>query len=309
MNIEKYRSCNFSLTEDFPFSIGQVHHDSTNVPAAHSHEFIELVYVVEGSAEHVFEGKSYPIKTNDVFIINPGEVHTFKVESGKHLEIINCLFLSSLISDSLLKELGISQSIDFFYIHPFLNNEERFHHFVNLDGNYSAQFLSILEGMIDEYERGKTSYSTLIRLRLIELLIILSRIYNESKLTIKHSDASESKVLVQRICGYLARNYNQKISIPDICKLFNISSRHLSRIFKLETGQTIIEMVHHLRIEKAKTLLLMGDTKIIEIALTVGYDDQAFFSRLFSRIVGCSPGKYKENESLRFSQNNKQTYI
>lgn len=304
MNIEKYRASSFSLTEDFPFWIQRFYHDSSNVPAAHSHEFIELVYVIEGHAEHIFEGKSYSIKTNDVFIINPGEVHTFKINPGESLEIINCLFLSSLISDSLLKELGISQSMDFFYIHPFLDNDERFHHFVNLDGKYSSQCLSILKEMINEFEGKQSSYSTLIRMQIIELLIILSRIYNELKLNIENPRTSENEVLVQRICGYLARNYNQKVSIPTICKLFNISSRHLSRIFKQETGQTIVEMVHHLRIEKSKALLLKSDDQIIEVALKVGYDDQAFFSRLFRRIVGCSPGKYKENERLRFSRNN-----
>ncbi len=128
---------------------------TSNIPPAHSHEFIELVFVVKGNARHVFEGESYDIKTNDVFIINPGEVHTFKIDPGETLEIINCLFISTLISDSLLKELGVSQSMDFFYIHPFLNKNERFHHLLNLDGNYSSRFLSLLEGMMYEYDNEK----------------------------------------------------------------------------------------------------------------------------------------------------------
>lgn len=306
MGIENYMSSESMFTKDFPFCIERYYHDPLNIPAAHSHEFIELVFVVEGNADHVFEGKSYPIQTNDVFIINPGEVHTFIIKPGNYLEIINCLFLPALIQDSLLKELGVSHSMDFFYIHPFLDKDERFHHFVNLDGNYSPRFVSLLEGMIDEYKKGKSCYTTLIRMQLIELLILLSRIYSEMELNIDKSTISknESQILVQRISGYLTRNYNQKVSIPTLCKLFGISQRHLSRLFKQETGHTIVEVVHHLRIEKAKTLLLESNDKVIEVALTLGYDDPAFFSRLFSRIVGCSPGKYKENESLRFSQNN-----
>ncbi len=150
------------------------------------------------------------------------------------------------------------------------------------------------------------AHSMLIRLQLVELLILLSRIYNEMKsnTSVSNTDENESHLLVQRICGYLARNYNQKLSIPTLCKLFNISPRHLSRLFKQETGKTIVEMVHGIRIEKAKTLLIESDEKVINIALRVGYDDPAFFSRLFRRITGVSPGRYKEKALLQFSRIN-----
>ena len=306
MTATKYLCSEYLLTKELPFWIQRFYHDSLNIPPAHSHEFIELVFVVKGNAQHVFEGESYHIKTNDVFIINPGEVHTFEIEPGETLEIINCLFMSTVIQDSLLKELGVSESMDFFYIHPFLNKKERFHHLLNLDGIYSSRFLSLLEGMMYECDKEKPCHSTLIRLQLVELLILLSRIYNEIKSSISetYNKENESQLLVQRICGYLTRNYDQKVSIPTLCKLFNISPRHLSRLFKQETGKTVIEMVHYIRIEKAKTLLLESNDKVINVALRVGYDDSAFFSRLFLRFAGVSPGKYKEKKSLRFSQIN-----
>jgi AraC family L-rhamnose operon regulatory protein RhaS len=295
MTATKYQSCDYMKTKEFPFWIQRFHHDSSNIPPIHSHEFIELVYVVKGHAKHLFEGQSYTIKTNDVFIINPGEAHTFLIEKEQSLEIINCLFLPNLIQDSWLKELGVSQSMDYFYIHPFLDKNERFHHLLNLDGNYSIRFLHLLEGMMYEYNKENSCYSTLIRLQLVELLILLSRIYNErnSKSNTSHNIVNDTNILIQRICGYLSRNYDQKISIQTLCNLFNISPRHLNRLFKQETGQTVVEMVHNIRIEKAKQFLIESDEKVINVAIKVGYDDPAFFSRLFRRVVGCSPGKYK----------------
>jgi len=296
MNAAKYQSSEYMSIEEFPFWIKHFHHDSTNLPPLHSHEFIELVYVVKGEAKHVFEGKSYTIKENDVFIINPGEVHTFSLDSGCEFEIINCLFLPSLIHDSWLKEMGVSQSMDYFYIHPFLDNNERFHHLLNLHGNQYLRIRSLLESMIHEFEGANSCFSTLIRIQLLELLIQLSRIYNLRKTGTCNESVmeKESKILVQRICGYIERQYDQKITIPTICKLFSISPRHLNRLFKQETGKTVIEMAHKIRIEKAKKFLVESDEKVINVAMRVGYDDPAFFSRLFRRIVGCSPGKYKE---------------
>ncbi|MCM3724764.1 AraC family transcriptional regulator [Neobacillus cucumis] len=291
----KLRCSEFMEVKEFPFCIRRYIHDHFNTPPVHSHEFIELIYVVQGEAEHIFEGQSYKIYSNDVFIINPGEVHTFSVEEGKTIEIINCLFLPNLIQGSWLKELGVSQSMDYFYIHPFLNKNERFHHGLNLKGNYSIRFLAQLEKMIQEFEKGSSISSVLIRLQLVELLILLSQIYNEKRTIpgIAYNVDHERKILIQRICGYLERHYDQKISIPDLCQLFNISARHLNRLFKQETNETVVEMIQRIRIEKAKYLLLASDEKVINIAMRVGYDDPAFFSKLFRRVVGCSPGKYK----------------
>ncbi|MCJ7842989.1 AraC family transcriptional regulator [Lederbergia sp. NSJ-179] len=295
MSATRYRSQEYMKNDEFPFWIRQYRHDSVNVPPAHSHEFIELVYVVKGEAKHVFNGQTYRIQTNDIFIINPGEVHTFQVEPGKKIDIINCLFLPNLIQDSWLKELGVSQSMDYFYIHPFLDNRERFHHLLNLKGTYSERVYSLLEGMMYEYAREGSCYPTLIRLQLVELLILLSRIYNEQQSNQQDPATIESSnLLVRRVCGYLARNYDQKISIPSLCKLFMISSRHLNRLFKQETNQTVVEMLQVIRIEKAKYFLTETNDKIIDIAIKVGYDDPAFFSRLFRRVVNCSPGKYRE---------------
>jgi len=300
MPTTKYQSSEYMSTEEFPFWIKTYNHDFTNCPPLHSHEFIELVYVMKGAGKHVFEGQSYRIKENDIFIINPGEAHTFSLEKGEKLEIINCLFLPSLIQGSWLKEMGVSESMDYFYIHPFLDNKERFHHLLNLNGNQFIRVRNLLESMIAEFEGGNSCSSTLIRLQLVEVLILLSRIYNEHKKITRNITVveKESQILARRICGYIERHYDQKISIPTICNLFSISPRHLNRLFKQETGKTIIEMTHKIRIEKAKKFLLESDEKVINVAMRVGYDDPAFFSRLFRRMVGCSPGRYKEAQFL-----------
>ncbi|MBS4203367.1 AraC family transcriptional regulator [Lederbergia citrea] len=291
----KLHSSQFMNEKTFPFWINRVVHDEHNLPPMHCHDFIELIYVVDGEAQHVFENEAYSISTNHIFIINPGEFHTFHIEPGKKIELINCLFLPSILHDTWLKELGVSQSMDFYYIHPFLDMSDRFHHSLNLQGDYSFHVQSLLEYMIKEFESALIGFSSLIKLKLAELLIVLSRIYNEKETLMKNisSQYDERKLLVRRICGYLERHYDQKISTQTLCELFNISTRHLNRLFKQDTGLTVIEMIHKIRIEKAKQLLIKSNEKVIDVAIKVGYDDPAFFSRLFKRKIGCSPGRYK----------------
>ncbi|WP_163537540.1 AraC family transcriptional regulator [Gracilibacillus sp. YIM 98692] len=294
------KSSEFMKEEEFPFWINYKVHTARNTPPIHAHDFIELVYVTEGEAEHIFEGELYPLSKGDVFIINPGEVHTYKVKSDRKLGIINCLFMPSLFDEVWLRGLGISESMDYFYVHPFLEKCERFHRCLNLRGQEAEDIRTRLEDLSDEFESKRNGYSPLIRLQLVQLLILLSRIYVRRNVTTEQLNVKthERKMFIQRICGYLERHYDQKLTISNLSELFNISPRHLNRIFKAETGKTVIEFIHHIRITRAMKLLTETNEKVISIAMDVGYDDPAFFTRLFTRKVGCSPGKYRDQSNV-----------
>jgi len=227
-----------------------------------------------------------------VFIINPGEVHTYQISPEQQLEIINCLFLPHLIGDDVLRSLKITDSMDYFYVQPFLDNRERFHHRMRLRGDEAKMVLYLLEDMIREKDSGKPGHTTLIRLKLIELLILLSRFFHASR-TASLPGASAGELAVRRISGYLERHCHQKISLPSLSGLFGISVRQLNRLFKKEAGVSVMEMIQQIRIERAKQLLRETDEKVIHIAAAVGYENPAFFSRLFTRLAGCSPGKFR----------------
>jgi len=68
---------------------------------------------------------------------------------------------------------------------------------------------------------------------------------------------------------------------------------------RLEYGKSVIDVLHDIRISRAKHLLTETDEKVIAIATMVGYDDPSFFSRLFHRHVGCSPSQYRTGLELR----------
>jgi AraC-like DNA-binding protein len=281
------------MKEDFPFWIHRVVHDSKHTPASHSHDFVELVYVVRGEAKHCFEGEQYDIRAGDVFFINPGEEHTYAFAPGQQIEIINCLFLPSLIGDSLLRELGVSQSMDYFYVHPFLQKSERFVHRLNLHGPEAETILTILESMMREVNERKAGFDTIIRLKMIELQLLLSRYYSLRQMTAPSSRREENRIMARRIRGYLERNFDQKITVPQLAAVFNISARQLNRLIRQETGMSTIDLLHSIRIDRAKHLLAESNEKVIAVASMVGYDDPSFFSRLFMRKVGCSPGNYR----------------
>jgi AraC-like DNA-binding protein len=280
------------MEAEFPFWIKRTEQSSLS---EHGHEFIELVYVVGGKGIQFFDGIGYEIKAGDVFIINPGETHSYRVEAGEQIEIINCLFMPSLMPYSLLNELEITASMDYFYVHPFLRSDVRFNHRLNLHGQDAALVLGLLDQMIREYGQKRVGYTTIIKLQVLELLLLLSRYYTSLQQPLRSSlhRKQDNEMTARRIYGYLERNYHDKITLKSLGELFNVSTRQLNRLMNIEFGTSVIDVLHEIRINRAKHLLTVTDEKIIVIATMVGYEDPSFFSRLFLRVTGCSPSNYR----------------
>ena len=94
--------------------------------------------------------------------------------------------------------------------------------------------------------------------------------------------------------AYIERNYDQEdISLNKAAASVNLSPNHFSTIFNQETGQTFIEFLTEVRMERAKELLRSTSMKMSEIAFAVGYKDAHYFSYLFKKTQDCTPREYR----------------
>ncbi|BCH27733.1 transcriptional regulator [Mesorhizobium sp. L-8-10] len=103
-----------------------------------------------------------------------------------------------------------------------------------------------------------------------------------------HADA-----VVRRAEKWLARNLHEPHAVAAVVNFCGIPERSLKRRFKTATGTTLIGHVQNLRMEEAKRLLETDSQSADEIAAIVGYDNPAFFRRLFKRSTGLTPGAYR----------------
>ena len=92
---------------------------------------------------------------------------------------------------------------------------------------------------------------------------------------------------------WLARNFRASNAVAGAVGASRVPERSLKRRFKAATGATLIEHVQNLRIEEAKRLLEMSDLPIDDISADVGYEEPAFFRRLFRRLTGLTPSEYR----------------
>lgn len=103
---------------------------------------------------------------------------------------------------------------------------------------------------------------------------------------------------VRKALDYIEANYMMSISTEDIAGAAGVHVGHLHRLFPEETGMTINEYLTHLRIEKAKTLLMHTDIPNASIATRAGISSQQYFCRLFKKETGMSPQEYRKSYAL-----------
>ncbi|WP_027718608.1 helix-turn-helix domain-containing protein [Desulfovirgula thermocuniculi] len=99
--------------------------------------------------------------------------------------------------------------------------------------------------------------------------------------------------VVKRALEYINRHYAHPISLHDVASSVGLSSCYFSYLFKKEVGQKFIDYLSHLRIEKAKQLLLTTTMSVAEIAHRVGYHDPNYFSKVFKNLTGVPPKQFK----------------
>ncbi|HAL74584.1 MAG TPA: hypothetical protein DCM45_05755 [Clostridiales bacterium] len=99
---------------------------------------------------------------------------------------------------------------------------------------------------------------------------------------------------------YLRQNYRD-VSLSSLAAAFHYSEPYLCRIIQKLTGQTFTELLHEIRLQNARDLLISTDFKIADIAVMVGYRSGDYFSRLFRHQSGMSPSRFRELHRASFT--------
>ena len=113
---------------------------------------------------------------------------------------------------------------------------------------------------------------------------------------IKNSETGfeEKENIVEKVSKYIDDNMDKMLKLEELASICNLSPGYFSRIFKKETGKTVITYINEKKVEKAKKLLKESKEPIINISLDLGFDDCGYFIRVFKKITGLTPKAFRE---------------
>jgi AraC family transcriptional regulator len=85
----------------------------------------------------------------------------------------------------------------------------------------------------------------------------------------------------------------EDFSLQDMADLVQLSVTHFSRMFHQSTGETPHRFVLRHRIQRAREMLRVGETRVLDVAVACGFKTQQHFARVFRRICGVGPTEYR----------------
>lgn len=263
----------------------------------HTHHFFQIIYVLEGSGIQVINENRYSFTKGDVFLLTPEDNHSYILDSKPLFCIIN-FTKNFFYKQTNSKEEKIDVS-DFFKRLEYI-----FHNQHNVKGslNYPKDkdiFSVLTTQLLIEKENEKT-FGKIITQNIIFLILnLLAR--NIQDHIIAYSKVHNPKNKTHEITSYIQQHIFEKerLSIPAIASQFNVSTGHLSRSFKEETGRTIKDYVTRYKLDIIKSRLKFSDLSISQIANEMNLSDESHLNKVFKAAFGMTASQYRNSTNRR----------
>jgi len=260
-------------------------HDLTEVE--HSHDFCELAIITAGNGLHWLEGDDFPVTAGDVFLLQGRQRHYF--HQRENLEMINIMYDPKKLRLPENELRRIPGYCALFLLEPASRRQHRFASRLHLRRIALAHAEQLVGEMELEIDRQQPGGGAVLLSRLIDLLVYLSRAYTDATSTEAHA-----LLRVGSVISAIESDCTHNWTVPELLETAHMSRSTLMRVFRKATGQTPIEYLIRLRIQRAMELMRQTDWSITEIALETGFNDSNYFTRQFRKATNLSPTAYRQ---------------
>lgn len=267
--------------------------DSEYSGVMHKHDFIEIVYVISGSARHAIGEMLYEVKKGDLIIVNYGVPHAFTpIDDGdEQFATYDLLFTTELFEITGIGKYDFSSLANSYLFYTLFSDAAIGENSLNLIRSETKDFSSLFSKIYEEYTNRKSGFMNMLRAYLIELITL---IFREIDKKTSRDITKEQREVVSKAIDYMKHNYNTKINLDNIVSDIFLSKNYFRQLFKSTTGMSVTDFIQKTRIEEASRLLLSTDRTVFDIAGDCGFTDMKFFYKIFKKITGKTPGDYRK---------------
>ena len=249
------------------FILTETRHEADLSLKMHSHEYANLVCILEGDYTENIGRKSFECVSRSLLLKPAGELHLDQYRHGGS----HCLVIE------ILPEMEES-----FQRLPALLQEVRY--------IKTAETSNITSRIYDELCIADGISEMAIEALTLELLVHINR-------QTPRRPKSKTPPWILQARDFIHDNFADPISLSDIATAAEIDSSHLTRVFRRTFHCSIGEYIRKLRLDYAADQLVKSDRTLIEISLSAGFYDQSHLSRSFKTSYGLTPGKYRSSRS------------
>ncbi len=253
----------------------------------HWHDGVELLYVLDGEMEHSVNGESFIMREGDFMFVNAGSIHEGHATEKKRGKYMTVSFLTTLLSPEehgrvAEKYFGSVMSAENF---PLL--------YLPCESENAVKLIRLCDEVCRLNKERSDCYELEIKAALFKVWAIL---FSEAS---KKESAHKSPVSIDRIkkaVEYIGGNYQNKIGLEEIAAECNISKSEFCRSFKKAMRRTPFDYIMDLRVRKSIELLEEGKS-VTEAALSSGFFDSSYYTKMFKRYMNCTPREYVKGKN------------
>ena len=243
----------------------------------HTHiNWFELTAITSGEGTILTNGEPCPVKTGDVHLSFPYEVHEIRADKNVNLEY-DCLSFSC-DGDSFKK---------------YFNDISITHSSATSRVFKDEKIAPLIASAISELSAKKLYSDEIMTSLLTQTIVYIIRNFNNVESN--DNDITETKILCLQIMNYIDTHIYSLKNLQEVADKFNYNYSYLSFLFKKVTNKTLSEYMRNKKLEIAKTLIIEGKKKINEVAEMLNYSSLFAFSKAFKLKFGVSPSKISNN--------------
>lgn len=230
-----------------------------------------LIYCVDGSGFYVVDGKRYEVHHNQFFVLPAGIPHEYGATEGQSWTIY-WLHFRGEHAHIYAEGADTPQTIS-----------------VKLTSRISER-IGLFEEILNTLQTGEDVEDLRYASSLLHYFLASMRYLKQYR----RANGDTSIDIVEQAIHYMRENIEQHIAMDDVLHYVGYSQSHFTSLFKRKKGMSPLSYLNRLKVEYACKLLQTTDLRVNQICFKVGFEDPLYFSRLFSKVMGMSPIKFRE---------------
>lgn len=262
------------------------------------HDFWELCFVEKGKIAFNIEDNHAMLKENGLLLIPPDKEHSYYSPAGNQSRVFVICFQCFSQALRALTEMKFELKSDALACMKRIIAESQ--------ATFRMNEKDLLEVIHNPAIGGQQVITLLLEYLLIHLLRLLSSSENSDIVFLNGDNFHRN--LVDAVIVFLCDNVSKKLSLDEICKKFSCSKSFLCKIFKEQTGDTLISYFNKLKIEEAKKVLADSDQTIAAISYSLGFQEPKYFDYIFKKHTALSPALYREKLKGEKNHDNNSTW-
>ena len=228
-----------------------------------------ILYITEGTGYANLGGQRVQLSAGTVMIFHPWQLRDYGFHRNKDSRSYY-LHFNGYECEGLMKELDLEGKSIF-------------------DIGISLTLIRLLDDLINEFRVKNEHYEYMCHSYLLAILTLISRKCSDTP-----RGSSEAQKRIMEICRYIYENCGKIGSVSELAHLTHLSESRFTHLFSKTVGLSPKSYLLRAKIDMSKEPLANTDFSIAQIADTVGFKDQNYFSRAFKRLTGSSPTEYRQ---------------